>query len=183
MYNFRQAVSVDAETIAQLVNSGYRGVASRAGWTTEADLLDGSRTNADEVKRLIESEHAIILLCLHGEVLVGTVCLEKKQDAAHIGMFVVSPVLQGQGIGKQLLIAAENLAQQTWSVDKLRMQVITLRQELIAFYERRGYRRTGIVSAFPVNPAVWQPKLAGLQLELIEKYITKHHAVSSSPYF
>jgi len=173
MLHFRQAVSADAETITQLANSAYRGEASRAGWTTEADLLDGFRTSAGEIQRLIESEHAIILLCLSGADLVGSVCLEHEQDAAQIGMFVVNPVLQGRGVGKQLLIAAENLAQQTWQVETLRMHVITLRHELIAFYERRGYQRTGILSEFPVNPAVWQPKVAGLKLELIEKNITK----------
>lgn len=169
MDNYRKAVVADAQTIAQLVNSAYRGESSRAGWTTEADLLDGLRTSADEVKRLIESENTIIFLCLNGEDLVGTICLELVHDVVHIGMFVVNPVLQGEGVGKRLLAAAENLAQQIWAFQKFQMHVITLRYELIAFYERRGYQRTGILSDFPVNPAVWQPKLADLKLEILEK--------------
>jgi hypothetical protein len=70
------------------------------------------------------------------------------------------------------LVAAEKLAQQTWAAQKFQMHVITIRHELIAFYERRGYKRTGILSEFPVNPLVWQPKLAGLQLETLEKIIS-----------
>ena len=175
MQQFRKAIMTDAQAIAQLVNAAYRGESSRAGWTTEADLLDGLRTGIDEVKRLIESENTILLLCLNGQDLLGSICIEKMQDAAHIGMFVVKPTLQGQGIGKLLLATAEELAQRTWLVQNLQMHVITLRHELIAFYERRGYRRTGVFSEFPVNSAVWQPKLAGLKLETLEKIITNQH--------
>ncbi|MDP1658215.1 MAG: GNAT family N-acetyltransferase [Methylotenera sp.] len=171
MYLFRKAEISDAEPIVQLVNSAYRGESSRAGWTTEADMLDGSRISVQDVQRLIESEYAIILLCLSGAGLLGTICLEKEHDAIHIGMFAVNPALQGKGIGKQLLAAAENLSKQVWVVQKLQMHVITIRHELIAFYARRGYQRTGILSDFPVNPLVWQPKLDGLQLETLEKII------------
>lgn len=173
MYQFRQAMLNDVEAIVQLVNAAYRGESSRAGWTTEADLLDGLRVTTDEVKRLIESTSAIILLCLSDAELLGSVCIEQEQDAAHVGMFVVKPILQGGGIGKQLLAEAECLALHKWSPQKFQMHVITLRHELIAFYERRGYQRTGLLSDFPVNPALWQAKLAGLKLEALEKSILK----------
>ena len=166
---FRKAIVTDVDAIAQLVNSAYRGESSHAGWTTEADLLDGLRTSADEIKQLIAAESALILLCWNDAALMGSICIEKAQDTAHIGMFVVNPTSQGQGIGKQLLAAAENLTQQTWAVQTYQIHVITLRHELIAFYERRGYQRTGILTEFPVNDAVWQPKRAGLQLEILEK--------------
>lgn len=169
MQYFRLANILDTASIVQLVNAAYRGESSRAGWTTEADLLDGLRTGTEEVKRLIEAEHAMLLLCLDGDDLIGTVCIEREQHTAHIGMFVVQPTLQGNGIGKRLLAEAEKLAQQTWRVQKLQMQVITQRHELIAFYERNGYQRTGAVCEFPVNPAMWQPKVTGLQLALLEK--------------
>lgn len=172
MYQFRQAAIADAEAIAQLVNAAYRGESSRAGWTTEADILDGLRTSADEVKRLVKTENTIILLCFNNADLLGSICIEQAPDAVHIGMFVVNPTLQGGGIGKQLLAAAENLAQQTWAAQTFQMHVITIRHALIAFYERRGYKRTGILSEFPLNPLVWQPKLAGLQLETLEKIMS-----------
>ena len=110
--SFRKAAMEEAEQIAAMVNESYRGETSRKGWTTEADLLDGLRTDAEEVRRLISSDVSMVLVCLSGAELVGSVCLEKMDDQAHLGMFVVKPVLQGQGIGKQLLAAAEHTAQQ-----------------------------------------------------------------------
>jgi ribosomal protein S18 acetylase RimI-like enzyme len=169
MQHFRKAVLTDAEAISKLVKMAYRGESSRAGWTTEADILDGLRTSAEEVERLIVAKNTIILLCLNDAELLGSICIEMAQTTVHIGMFVVNPALQAKGIGKQMLAEVEKLAQEMWIVDKFQMHVITLRHELILFYERRGYLRTGIVGEFPVNPEVWQPKLAGLQLETLEK--------------
>lgn len=169
--SFRAALVSDSSGIASLANVAYRGEASRQGWTTEADLLDGLRTTAAAVQGLIESECSIILLGIKGGEIVASVCLERGDDAAHIGMFVVNPAMQGSGIGKQLLTYAESYAQQYWGVSKFLMHVISVRHELIAFYLRRGYRRTGKLRPFPVNPAMWQPKMSGLQLELLEKTI------------
>jgi ribosomal protein S18 acetylase RimI-like enzyme len=167
--SFRKAAMEEAEQIAAMVNESYRGETSRKGWTTEADLLDGLRTDAEEVRCLIGSDVSMVLVCLSGAELVGSVCLEKMDDHAHLGMFVVKPVLQGQGIGKQLLTAAEHTAQREWAVGKLAMAVITCRHELIAFYERRGYQRKGVFREFPLNPEVWMPKVQGLRLEILEK--------------
>jgi len=167
--SFRKAAMEEAEQIAVMVNESYRGETSRQGWTTEADLLDGLRTDAEEVRRLISSDVSMVLVCLSGAELVGSVCLEKMDDQAHLGMFVVKPMLQGRGIGKQLLAAAEYAAQREWAVGKLAMAVITCRHELIAFYERRGYQRKGVFREFPLNPDVWTPKVQELRLEILEK--------------
>ena len=169
--SFRFALASDAASIAALANAGYRGDTSRQGWTTEADLLDGLRTTTAEVQNLINSELSVILICMSGDDLIASVCLEREAEAVHIGLFVVNPAMQRMGVGKQLLTYAENYAAQHWSVSKFCMHVITLRNELIAFYERRGYRRTGIIKTFPVNPQMWQPKMTGLQLELLEKSV------------
>lgn len=166
---FCNATRVDAERIAALVNSAYRGEHSRLGWTTEADLLDGRRTDASEIRRLIARRNSTILLCLDGKKLVGSVHIEKMGDHASLGMFVVEPTRQGRGIGKRLLACAERVAHWKWRVDKIVMDVITLRQELIAFYARRGYRRTGVLHEFPINPKMWQPKVPGLTFEMLEK--------------
>ena len=168
---FRSATILDVEAITALVNIAYRGETSRQGWTTEADLLDGLRTTAAEVQQLIESDHSTLLLGVNHGQIVASVCLEQAADAAHIGMFVVRPDLQGSGIGKQLLTYAEGYVKQHWAVTALVMHVITLRHELIAFYERRGYRKTGVLKTFPVNPEMWQAKLSGLQLEVLQKLI------------
>ncbi|MBC7786011.1 MAG: GNAT family N-acetyltransferase [Methylophilaceae bacterium] len=169
--SFRDALPADASQIAALINASYRGETSRKGWTTEANILDGLRTSEHEIYQLIQAEHSKIIVCIQNETLIGSIHLLHTDDSAHIGMFVVKPELQNFNIGKQLLTAAESFAQAQWQVKKLAMLVITVRKELIAFYERRGYKRTGLFQEFPVNPAVWQPKLKGLKLERLEKLV------------
>lgn len=167
--SFRKAVVEEADFIVRLVNSAYRGNSSQAGWTSEADLLDGQRTDLEEVQSLIQSADSIILLCLQHSEVIGSVLLQNHETSAYLGMFVVRPDLQGSGIGKQFLLAAEHTAQQEWGVAKITMSVITLRPELIAFYQRRGYRRTGQTMPFPDDPAAGIPKVPNLQFEILEK--------------
>lgn len=166
---FRTARADDAPAIAALVNRGYRGDASRAGWTTEADFLVGKRTDEDEVLALLGAPGSMILLCLHADEIVGSVHLKRDDDGAYLGMFVVLPTLQGQGIGKQFLQAAEDAVQRTWHSARIYMTVITLRAELIAFYERRGYRRTGRFEPFPTDDARSTALVDHLQFEVLEK--------------
>jgi GNAT superfamily N-acetyltransferase len=166
-----KAEKQDAGQIAALVNSVYRGESSKQGWTTEADLLDGLRTNAEEILRLISTDDSMLLLCRAEAELIGSVHLQKQAEQVWLGMLAVRPSLQGRGIGKRLLEAAEQAAQEAWAVNKSVMSVISCRNELIEFYERRGYRRTGVSKAFPVNPALWIPKVAGLRLEILEKVL------------
>src|SRR5262245_56846508 len=111
---FRKAVAADAEAVVDLVNSGYRGDSSRAGWTTEADYLIGKRTDKDEIARLIADPDTMLLLCVSGNEIVGSVQLQKTAAAAHLGMFVVRPNLQGQGIGRHFLQAAEAAIAREW---------------------------------------------------------------------
>lgn len=167
--SFRKARFEEAEFIARLVNSAYRGDSSKAGWTSEADLLDGQRTDPSEIQSLIQDSNSMILLCLQNDEIIGSVLLQKKEESVYLGMFVVRPDLQGNGIGKQFLSAAERIAQQEWGVLKITMSVITLRPELIAFYQRRGYRLTGELFPFPDDPAAGIPRVQGLQFEMLEK--------------
>lgn len=167
--SFRQARLEEVGFIVELVNSAYRGEASKAGWTTEADLLDGQRTDEHEIKNLIEDENSMILLCLQGDEVIGSVNLQRKGEAGYLGMFVVKPTLQGAGIGKRFLQAAEEICRQKWNSKKMTMSVITLRAELIAFYERRGYQRTGEMLPFPKDPGNGIPRVENLQFEMLEK--------------
>ncbi len=166
---FSMAKISDAEQIMALVNSAYRGESSMLGWTTEADLLDGRRTDIEEISRLLAHEDAIILLCKMDEILLGSVLLQQVDERVELGMFAVHPLYQGAGIGKQLLLKAELMAAQTWVAKRLIMAVISCRKELIEFYERRGYRLTGQCKPFPVNSALWTPKVDNLQLVYLEK--------------
>ncbi len=168
---FRPAVMADVEHIVALVNSAYRGEVSRAGWTTEADLLDGQRTDVEEIRSLLSAEDSIILLSLQEGEVIGTVHMRHGLHVAYLGMLVIKPGIQGKGLGKKFLQAAEATAIKMWGVDKMLMYVITLRHELIAFYERRGYHRTGKIKAFPDDVRFGIPKVAGLEIELLEKVL------------
>ncbi|MDR2220884.1 MAG: GNAT family N-acetyltransferase [Methylobacillus sp.] len=170
--HFRCATSADVDAIVALVNSAYRGDSSRAGWTTEADILGGQRTDAEEIASLIAKPDALILLCMDGEKIAGTVYLEKTDaHTAYLGMLVIAPLLQGHGLGHHLMLEAEQWAQEKWNAERMRMLVIMVRHELIAWYERRGYRRTGETEPFPVDPRFGLPKVTGLYLEVLEKLL------------
>jgi ribosomal protein S18 acetylase RimI-like enzyme len=154
------ALEKDIPALEVLVNSAYRGDSSKKGWTTEADLLDGIRTNANSLLKLMQDPHAVILKYT-GETgtIQGCVYLKKKADKLYLGMLTVTPELQARGIGKQLLSAAENYAKQA-GCSCITMTVISVRHELIAWYERHGYRPTGETEPFPSDPSFGLPKLA-----------------------
>ncbi|MFC0678841.1 GNAT family N-acetyltransferase [Lysobacter korlensis] len=171
---FRRAAPADTDAIVALVESAYRGDASRAGWTTEADLLDGRRTGADDVAACIARPRSTILLAEldddGGRDLVACAHVADEDGAGYFGMFSVRPGLQGGGIGKRLLEHAERFVREHWSLPVMRMTVIDVRDELIAFYERRGYRRTGIVKPFPYGDERFGiPRRDDLRFEVLEK--------------
>jgi GNAT superfamily N-acetyltransferase len=145
---FRAAGRPDVDAVVELVQSAYRGDTSRKGWTTEADLLDGQRTDAEEVSQLIDRPASIILLGTLDGRLVGSCHLERHGGTARFGMFAVDPVLQGGGIGRALLEEASRTAS-AWGCDTLRMTVISVREDLIAWYTRLGFRATGETEPFP----------------------------------
>lgn len=175
MLHFHKAELVDADAIAQLVNAAYRGESSRAGWTTEADLLDGVRVTTPKVGAIIKREDAFILIGVLNDQIVACICCEWQalggNNAAHFGMIAVKPGLQNKGYGKQLIHAAEAMTKREWRVVGYYMEVISIRHELIAFYERLGYQQTGEFRDFPLNPAMWQPKVEGLCLQYVVKMI------------
>ncbi len=177
MLHFHKAELGDAQAIAALINSAYRGESSRAGWTTEADILDGLRTTTQEVASIIKRDDAFILVGVLRDEIIATICCERQEahgrNIAHLGMIAVKPVLQNKGHGTMMIQAAEVMTLREWRVVGFHMAVITLREELIAFYERLGYARSGEFKSFPENAALWQPKVAGLTLEYLVKIIKR----------
>ena len=164
----RAARREDAEALSALVNSAYRGDSSRVGWTTEADLLGGQRTDPDALRESIEQGETMgdRVLLVHEAVqpsgpaggsaapaIDACVQLERHGDEAYLGMFTVRPTLQGGGLGRRLLAGAEQDARRRWGVTAVHMTVIAQRAELIAWYERRGYRATGETAPFPYGDA------------------------------
>ncbi|HEY2508318.1 MAG TPA: GNAT family N-acetyltransferase [Streptosporangiaceae bacterium] len=147
---FRPAGQNDIPAIVGLVESAYRGDASRAGWTTEADLLDGQRTDPEGVAAVLATRDSVLLLAEADGELVGCCQLEQRADGqAYFGMFSVRPAGQGRGWGRQIMAEAERLARDDWGATTMAMTVIAQREDLIAWYERRGYRRTGESKPFP----------------------------------
>ncbi|HEU4670969.1 MAG TPA: N-acetyltransferase [Dyella sp.] len=167
---FRTATSADIPAVVALVESAYRGESGLRGWTTESHLLDGQRTDARDVGEAIGRPDSLVLLAEFDGALVSCCHLEKQGGAAYFGMFAVDPVRQTGGIGKQVIAEAERLARARWGVDRMRMTVIVQREELIAFYERRGYARTGESKPFPYGDERFGiPRRDDLRFEVLEK--------------
>ena len=171
--NVTIASDAELDAIAALVNSGYRGASSRAGWTTEADFLGGQRTDADALREDLAARPGAVLLTLRddpGGELLGSVWLEPQgPDVWYLGMLTVRPDLQARQLGRTLLAEAEAYAA-SHGARRIRMSVITVRDTLIAWYERRGYVRTGETLPFPYGDSRFGiPLRDDLRFEVLEK--------------
>ena len=142
------ATLADRTRLVKLINSAYRGASAKKGWTHEADLLSGERVTNKELTQLLNRENTFLLKYSEHNDILACVLLEKQQQKLYVGMLTVSPVLQGKGIGKKLLQAAEEKAREL-GCNKTEMSVISIRQELIDWYKRRGYAYTGVIKPFP----------------------------------
>ena len=168
--HFRVADTADIPALAVLVNSAYRGESSRRGWTTEADILGGQRTDAGELSELIAAPASYILLAEQAGQIIASIHLKQTANqSAYVGMLAVEPGLQQRGTGRALLTHAEQTARQGWQASEISMTVITLRTSLIAYYERLGYQRTGKLQPFPDDPRYGLQKVPGLMLETLTK--------------
>ena len=165
-----KATQQDIPELVILINSAYRGESSKKGWTTEADLLGGIRADADSLQQIISKETAAILkFCEEDNVIEACVYLEKKNNKMYLGLLTVSPLLQAKGIGKKLLIAAEEYAREQ-NCSAMQMTVISVRNELINWYERHGYYKTGETQPFPADEKFGVQKQP-LQFIVMEKEI------------
>ncbi|MCY7309330.1 MAG: GNAT family N-acetyltransferase [Chitinophagaceae bacterium] len=161
----------DTPALTALINSAYRGEASKKGWTTEADIIEGSlRTDEWNIKELMLQPDTIFLKYRNEKSEIeGCVFLQKKEGKLYLGMLSVSPAEQAKGTGKQLMIAAEDYALQL-ECPAIFMRVISIRYELIAWYERQGYQKTGETEPFPTDNPFGIPKHP-LEFLILEKSI------------
>lgn len=145
-----KATAEDVSDLNKLINSGYRGEYSKKGWTTEANILQGRRTNEAELTEIIADSKNTMLKFTENNQIIGCVLLVEKEQQLYLGMLTVSPELQNSGLGKKLLQQAEVHAQ-VLGLPKIVMTVISVREELIAWYKRNGYVDTGAREPFPAS--------------------------------
>jgi ribosomal protein S18 acetylase RimI-like enzyme len=169
--HFEQCAEDDLESVVSLVNKSYRGESSKTGWTTEESLLGGQRTDVDMIRTICQTDGNELWLAKNeNNQLVGLFHLEKEGERAFLGMLTVDPSLQAQGLGRRLLTEGERRVREDWKKSELYMTVISLRTELIAYYQRRGYQPTGEAKPFPMNdPRYGIPKRNDFHLMVIRK--------------
>lgn len=163
---FRPAHRDEADDIAALLNLAYRG---NEGWTRETHIVEGERATAEAVNHLIDHQDMHLFVATMQERLAACICIEGEGGQACIGSFAVNPMLQNRGLGRQVLELAEHHARTPLGYRTVRMTVISQRPELIAYYQRRGYTRTGEVSDYPLHLGVGRPRVDGLTVEYLEK--------------
>ena len=165
-----KATFEDVSSLNKLINSAYRGESSKKGWTTEANLLEGKRTTEAELIQIIQDKKNTILKFSEGNEIIGCVLLIEKEDRLYLGMLTVSPELQNSGIGKKLMQQAEIQAS-ALGLSKIVMTVISVREELISWYKRKGYVDTGAREPFPVSDVFRQTSNDPLEFMVLEKRI------------
>ncbi len=176
-YAINKAKEQDAQSLVSLLNSAYRGESAKQGWTNEAGLITGEvRTNEENIIQLINQPVSVFLTCTNNQKqIIGCVNLQKHENKLYLGMLAVSPLLQGAGIGKILLLAAEEHARAI-DCDTIYMTVISVRKELIDWYKRHGYADTGIRKPFPEDDITGK-HLQELEFAVLEK------SLKGFPYF
>lgn len=166
-----KATTADTVELTHLINSAYRGESSKQGWTTEAHLLEGIRIDEPSMTGYLQDANITMLKYTNDDgQIIGCVYLEiRKEGRLYLGMLTVSPTLQANGIGRQLLHEAEIVAQRL-NCPVIFMTVITTRHELIKWYQRRGYHATGEMVPFPTDNKFGTPNEL-IELAVFEKEI------------
>ncbi|MFC4480192.1 GNAT family N-acetyltransferase [Flavobacterium chungangensis] len=165
-----KALLQDIPALTILINSAYRGETSKKGWTTEAHLLEGKRTDEQEMTEIFLDPKNTILKFTENDKIIGSVLLVEKGHQLYLGMLTVSPELQNSGIGKKLLAEAENHAK-SLGLTSIIMTVISVREELVAWYKRHGYVDTGKREAFPESEIHTTVSAEPLEFIYLEKVL------------
>ena len=150
---FAYATLADVTAIAVLIERAYRGPEAARGWTNESEILTGPRSSPAEIEGLIREADSKFLVAFSGEKLVACALLKKHGDGAYFGMFAIDPDAQGSGLGKAMMARCDDAVRELWQAKYLRLTVISLRDALIQYYERRGFVQTGETEPFPFDSA------------------------------
>jgi N-acetylglutamate synthase-like GNAT family acetyltransferase len=173
----RLAAPSDAEGLVDLIRSAYRGVASRQGWTSEADLVDGQRIDAEQVLAMIRGQASRMLVLDTDDGLVACCALEDQgKGRAYFGTFAVSPTKQAAGLGRHVIAQAEREACQVFGAGVLEIAVLAQQELLVSWYERLGFRHTGETRPFPADERFARPLVDGLYFVVLEKQLLSGEA-------
>jgi len=173
MPRFRVAAPADAERLVDLIRSAYRGDASRQGWTSEADLVEGERISAEQVLGIIRGQATRMLVLDADDGVVACCALEDQGGGrAYFGTFAVSPARQAAGLGRHLITRAEREACHVFGARVLEITVLAQQELLISWYERLGFRRTGETRPFPADGKFARPLRDGLHFVVLVKQLS-----------
>jgi GNAT superfamily N-acetyltransferase len=142
------ATTADIPALVPLINGAYRGEGGQIGWTNESHLISGARTSPQDLEELLHNPGATILkLTGPDNTILGCVYLQAQGDRLYLGLLSVLPSHQNAGIGKQFLTTADDYARRHHCTH-IHITVISVRTELVAWYERHGFNRTGDFEPF-----------------------------------
>ncbi len=167
----RDAILADILALHALIESAYRGEASRVGWTTEADLLDGQRTDPDDLADILADPKQALLTAWRDAELVACVLIaDRGEGTGYFGMLSVSPRLQSGGLGRRLVESAHQALTARFGARRVRISVFPQRDSLIGWYERLGYAATGETLPFPYgDPRFGLPKRGDLHFIVLQR--------------
>ncbi len=170
---FRNATAADAPVLVDLIRSAYRGAASQHGWTSEADFVGGDRIDQSGVRELIDAPGSMMLILTDGMSVVACCQLEDRgHGIVYFGTFAVDPGVQARGVGRRVLAEAERTATTRYGATRLKISVLDRQAQLISYYERQGFHRTGETGAFPSDPIFARPLVEDLYFVYLEKDVT-----------
>lgn len=170
-FQMNPATSKDISAIVALVESVYRGESSQQGWTTEADLLEGQRVDESMVGEMLSRPNTLLLVFQDEGVIQGCVYLERKGDAALLGLLSVDVRQQGRKLGQKILSYCESYILREWKLNAVLIHVLWQRVELISWYERRGFKKTGAEKPFPSDHKFGIPKVQDLYFLEMKKML------------
>ncbi|KAL7628387.1 hypothetical protein AAE478_002589 [Parahypoxylon ruwenzoriense] len=148
---FRIATLDDAACLQELVQSAFRSEDSRPNWTADMDLSSRFRVDVEKVIAQISKPDGAILIATDSSgIPIASVEISKRgADLVRLSMLAVDHRRQRGGIGRRLLAYTEDYSRRTWGVKKAGLNALSTRQELILWYLRCGYRKTGELTPFP----------------------------------